>query len=215
MAQPEQVSVGANQSRLNWREWTEDIDDDPRFNIDNPGSITNLVETAAPEDVVSIEKRYRKLKTPVRCAFCQRHQKHKWGFVVSLRSNRRALMEHNCGDRHLSEKFKRLVNVFEENERKVMYAARIEPLSIALDDVSQILKSWRTSLRTATNFRRQFRELYPDIERELYRAAKTQEGQLSCIVQIRDYAAEESRDALLSDGDRRKGIPAKKEHITS
>jgi hypothetical protein len=69
---------------------------------------------------------------------------------------------------------------------KLMYAARIEPLSIALDDVSQILKSWRTSLRTVTNFRRQFRELYPDIERELYRAAKTQEGQLSCIVQIRD-----------------------------
>ena len=44
-------------------------------------------------------------------------------------------MGHNCGDRHLSENFKRLVNVFEENERKVMCAARIEPLSIALDDV--------------------------------------------------------------------------------
>jgi len=83
---------------------------------------------------------------------------------------------HNCGDRHLSEIFKSPINIFEENERKVMYAARMEPFLIALDDVSQILKSWRTSLPTATNFWRQFRELYPDIERELYRAAKTQEG---------------------------------------
>ncbi|WP_311274921.1 hypothetical protein [Methylobacterium sp. WCS2018Hpa-22] len=163
------------------------------FVIDDPLSLDNITSAAPPTDEwLTYEGRYE-VGTSVTCAFAHRHKR---GYVFRDEQERRYLIGHECGAKHLGlGNWQSFTTGREQLEDRASSLRLIRDLA----DAFRLHRDWIArlpqdpSIRAFDDLRRQLVADVPELVAAATATTARSDGMLAIPVRVRDHAAEERR----------------------